>query len=247
MSMGSPQSEKTRGGGLGDGATEISNAGVLVYGEDGWRLMCWPHTYRRIEENLRSIKAQDKKTAADILSDIKLLQWSVQTDLQHEVFQEMYDLLEQKWINRGDDILSRLIDQFFTYMREQWVESHASNWWEGSHPWNVQHNGGLEACNGDIKRSHTFRKRLPVPKLFQKMETMLREWSLVDDSLLFSTSRLKVLELEGNLPMRTEGFEWLQKTDKPGHILKMAPGRHILRVGTVGPSQVSLDCFKLSI
>ena len=44
---------------MGDGAKEITKAGKEVFKDPGVRLMCWPHTYRNVNNHLCSIRAED--------------------------------------------------------------------------------------------------------------------------------------------------------------------------------------------
>ena len=48
---------------MGDGAKEFTNAGKEVFKDLGVRLMCWPHTYRNVNNHLSSIRAEDSVRA----------------------------------------------------------------------------------------------------------------------------------------------------------------------------------------
>ena len=40
---------------MGDGAREITKAGLEVFGNVGVRLMCWPHTYRNLLREMSAL------------------------------------------------------------------------------------------------------------------------------------------------------------------------------------------------
>ena len=111
-----------------------------------------------------------------------------------------------------------VLETFFKYVREQWVDSPTFRWYEGSHPYHVSNNQGLEGINKEIKAGHTFKRRCPLGNLFEIVARMLNEMSLEDDSALF-TSRLADLEGKPNsLKLKTEGYNWFRQnkmgTDK---------------------------------
>ena len=63
---------------MGDGAREITKAGLEVFGNVGVRLMCWPHTYHNL---LREMSSLGKSTKKDqLMSDIQNLQWSAHSE-----------------------------------------------------------------------------------------------------------------------------------------------------------------------
>ena len=113
---------------MGDGAREITKAGKEVFGEEGARLMCWPHTYRKIIPRLANLKKVNGKIQQELLHDIEFLQWSCHSK---HTFDVVFTLLErkylidnkQKYTAKENDVLG----DFFHYLREQWgTESHVS-------------------------------------------------------------------------------------------------------------------------
>ena len=83
---------------MGDGAREITKAGLEVFGNVGVRLMCWPHTYRNLLREMSSLGKSNKKLKDQLMSDIQDLQWSVHSE---ETFRVVFDLLESKYV-QGD-------------------------------------------------------------------------------------------------------------------------------------------------
>ena len=171
---------------MGDGAREITKAGKEVFGEEGARLMCWPHTYRKIIPRLANLKKVNGKIQQELLHDIKFLQWSCHSK---HTFDVVFTLLErkylidnkQKYTAKENDVLG----EFFLYFREQWgPESHVSRWYEGAHPWGPSHNQGIEGKNKSIKKDHTFKRRCPLGTFMEIVKRMVKEWSEEDDSLL---------------------------------------------------------------
>ena len=59
---------------MGDGAKEITKAGLEVFGAHGDRLMCWPHTYRNTYDHLLPLRKEDPSLADKVMSDIEFLQ-----------------------------------------------------------------------------------------------------------------------------------------------------------------------------
>ena len=120
---------------------------------------------------MKCVATFDKEVSKKILDDIEYLQWSV---LNEESFHKVYDLLENKYLDKYDDSLNEAISKFFSYMRSVWVESKQSRWFEAAHPWKVSNNQGVEGKNKDIKQSHTFRRRLDLGELFDVMLNMVK-------------------------------------------------------------------------
>ena len=103
---------------MGDGAHEISNAGDEVFGEEGVRLMCWPHVYRNVTPRLSQLRKINKVLADSVLEDIEFLQWSA----VNESFGELFDLLEKKY-TENENLSKQEVDElgvFFEYFRAQW-------------------------------------------------------------------------------------------------------------------------------
>ena len=127
---------------MGDGAKEITKAGEEIFGSDGVRLMCWPHTHRNIVPRMSGIRKLNKNLCQDLLNDVKMLQWSCHSQ---NTFEIVFDLLENKYLTekRTTRTEAEALSEFFTYFREQWGPgSPVSRWYEGAHPWHVFHNQG---------------------------------------------------------------------------------------------------------
>ena len=75
---------------MGDGAHEISNAGDEVFGEEGVRLMCWPHVYRNVTPRVSQLCKINKVLADSVLEDTEFFQWSLtslrKNTLKMEIF-----------------------------------------------------------------------------------------------------------------------------------------------------------------
>ena len=99
---------------MGDGAQEITNAGLEIFGDVGTRLMCWPHTYRNLVPRLSHLRRLNKTLADAVLEDIEFLQWSA----VNESFVTLFDLLfvGESFSPAEHDALCL----FFEYFRAQW-------------------------------------------------------------------------------------------------------------------------------
>ena len=209
---------------MGDGASEITKAGEEVYGDDGVRLMCWPHVYRNLVERMEGLKGVDKVLHKSLLDDIENMQWSCTSD---KTFATVFYLLEDKYKtgNYSFQVLS-LLDDFFSYFKEQWgPDSPVHRWYEGAHPWSVSNNQGIEGTNKAIKKDHTFKRRCPLGTFMNIVDRMVREWGDVDDSLLFG-SRLQFLEKDRDgLKTKTQGYQWMlaNKLRVADRIVKVDP------------------------
>ena len=97
---------------MGDGAREITRAGEEVFGEQGVRLMCWPHTYRNIVTRISALRNANKKLQQELLTDIQNLQWSVHSE---RTFVIVFDLLEEKYMKGSfPGAQLNLLKDFFT-------------------------------------------------------------------------------------------------------------------------------------
>ena len=122
--------------------------------------MCWPHVFRNINPYILKLKKINENLATELIRDIEDLQNLVTNE--HN-FRKAYGLLEQEYISKSSDIG---FTEFFQYFREQWVDSPVFRWWEGSHPWGISNNQGIEGLNKHIKESHTFKRRCPLGYFF---------------------------------------------------------------------------------
>ena len=108
---------------MGDGAREISKAGEAVFGQNGKRLMCWPHTYRNLVSKMAALRNHNQKLQQQLLQDIQDLQWSCHSE---KTFIVVFDLLEKKYVDGSHSVQEKiLLSNFFEYFRDQWgPESH---------------------------------------------------------------------------------------------------------------------------
>ena len=129
----------------------MTKAGFEVFSKDSTkRLMCWSHVHRNILPKLKSVTLHNKTVADNILKDIVYLQWSVLNDSS---FYKTFELLEKKHLNKFVDALNEVLVKFVSYLHEVWIDSQEHNWYEGSHPWQVSNNQGVEGKNKEIKTS----------------------------------------------------------------------------------------------
>jgi hypothetical protein len=78
------------------------------------------------------------------------------------------------------------LEDFFDYLKDGWGPlTEVSKFYAGAHPWHIIHNQGIEGKNRHIKKSHTFKARVSIGKLFDIIHRMLQQWSEQDDSILF--------------------------------------------------------------
>ena len=187
-----------------------------------WRLMCWPHTYRKIVSQLKAINGMSTTLGSKLLEDIVVLQWSVLTE---ESFFFVHELLETKYLSletceNNKDLLVQ-VKIFFVYFKKVWVNSKEYRWFEFANPWHVSHNQGLEGKNRDIKATHTIRNRMPLGRLIQVFKRMLHEWSLEDDGNLRLPRTAILHQAPDGLKLRTEGYECFKENSKPGDIIKI--------------------------
>ena len=217
---------------MGDGAKEITNAGVEVFSEDGIRLMCWPHVYRNLGPKLSQLRKINKSLAESVLEDIEFLQWAA----VKESFEYLFKLLEKKYVE-DSTLTDKERDEccmFFDYFREQWgPNSHVHRWYEAAYPWGIGSNQGIEGTNKAIKASHTFKRRAPLGTFMDIVGRMISEWSERDDTLL-NGRRMDMLSSDPNgLRLKTEGFQWW-KSQKIGtsKIFKVNPKDKFTILGT---------------
>ena len=110
--------------------------------------MCWPHVHRNVVPQLKSIKTISAKLGNEILADIVSMQSSV---LNEATFRKVYSQMEEKYKNldkcNNNTNLLALVTTFFDYFRATWVDSAEFAWYEGSNPWGVSNNQGVEGKN----------------------------------------------------------------------------------------------------
>ena len=204
---------------LADGDKAITKSLKQVFSNNIKRTMCWSHVFTNLKKKMAGIKGYNPKIAKEIENDIKDLQW---TAIDEETFDKAYYLLVNKWTEKTfDETLSTLIGAFFNdYFTAQWVESEVKYWFASSNPFHIGNNQGLEGKNNDIKKSHTFRRRLRIPALFECILNMVHEWSREDDQELFVGRNDKI-----ELKVKDAGYEWKRNNDKIGRILSVSSSR----------------------
>ena len=195
---------------MADGAWEITNAGKKVHGEEGTRLMCWSHAYRNVDLKLTSLRKLDKVLADRILDDIKNIQRKVTSESEFKV---VFMLLENKFMEEAyTPDVEVTMKAFFKYFRGQWgPNSHVFSWWEGAHPYHCSNNQGIEGTNKQIKRNHTYRRRLPLGEFFTTVDRMVMEYSEMDDSLLHGPRVNFVYHSRDGFKIQEEGYQYFVK------------------------------------
>lgn len=84
-------------------------------------------------------------------------------------FQMMTELFKKKWHS--------LEPNFIDYFQREWLGSHC-NWFEGVADYTPSTNNALESHNSIIKRTITFRKRLPLNQFLISMTQMTKQISI---------------------------------------------------------------------
>ena len=79
----------------------------------------------------------------------------------------------QKWSQLNESN----INNFLEYFRKEWVDSFNNGWYEGICYRVPSTNNGLEANNGAVKNTHTFRERAPLNQYLPKCKTMTKRLS----------------------------------------------------------------------
>ena len=87
-------------------------------------------------------------------------------------------------------------------------------WYEGSHPWSINNNQGIEGLNKQIKKSHTFKRRCPLANFMDIVSRMINEWSR-EPSILNKPRVETLFNPKDGLKLRTDGYQWL-KSNKAG-------------------------------
>ena len=169
--------------------------------------------FRNLQLHLNSIRARDKSLAKNIMADIEFLQWA---STSQETFHQNFELLEKKYENVEEPTLKVLVQAFFDYMREVWIESNEQHWYEASHPYASGNNQGIEGLNKEIKQSHTFRKLMPLGSFVETSIRLVHEMSLVDDSKLTKNRNEALFSHQNSLSLRTAGYSWfmMNKSDR---------------------------------
>ena len=181
--------------------------------------MCWPHVSRNVDKRLKVLKKESKNSNLDkeVKNDICHYQWAT-SDLE---LRTNFTSLKEKYTKSENSVKYNkseieALEKFFSYMEDQWgPDSDVSDWFQGSNPWNISQNQGIEGLNRHIKKSHTFKTRVSIGKLFEIIDRMLKEWSEKDDQILFK-HRLALVDedRQEGLKILTEGWKWAQKRRK---------------------------------
>ena len=167
--------------------------------------MCYAHVHTNVFSHLKSVTTQNKSVADSILRDFENLQWSV---LNEASFRKCFSLMEKKYLGQYDDILNGVLANFFLYMRKVWIDSTEFRWYEGSHPWLISNNQGIEGKNMAIKQSYTFRRKLELGELVSVLHNLVKDWSEEDDTILESCRLARLHGDKNSLALRTAGYQW---------------------------------------
>ena len=69
-----------------------------MFGDNGLRLMCWPHANRKIEEKLKPVSAVNKELSEKVLEDIQTFQWTT-TNTSFEKDFNALEVYQRKRVN----------------------------------------------------------------------------------------------------------------------------------------------------
>lgn len=141
---------------IADGADAIRNAFYLVFEKSAEiDIMCFAHVIR----NVRKRPFASKNNKPLIVDDIKKMQLAY----NKSEFEMMKKLFIEKW--------NKVEPDFVSYFQREWLGTH-SNWYEGAAHYTPSTNNALESHNAVIKRTITFRRRLPLGEFLNAMITM---------------------------------------------------------------------------
>lgn len=143
---------------IADGADAIRNGFFRAFPEGKVDIMCFVHVLRNVHRR----KFENNANRSLIINDIKEMR---KISIAEE-FKIVTSLFLQKWSEKESD--------FCAYFEKEWLGVH-SNWHYGVADYVPSHNNGQEGFNGIIKKTKTFRERLPLSQFF----TMVKE--LVED------------------------------------------------------------------
>ncbi len=124
---------------IGDASPAIIKGFEAVFGEGFIRIMCWVLAIMNMDRKMSKIA--DKKKHAEIRQDIVSLQLAISDGC----FQHAMRLFKNKWANCNGQI-----DEFLTYMQENWVEQNCL-WDEGAARHICQTDNCLEATDRVLK------------------------------------------------------------------------------------------------
>ena len=142
--------------------------------------MCWSHTYRCIKPKLAGLRKINKKLGDQVLDDIKEMQRLI---ISNDEFLVIWDLFLKKYMDGSFTREEQLeLAKFFNYCTTLWGPgSHVSNWWEGAHAFHTGNNQGIESRNNSIKEDFSYRERLPMSRMIEMNENVIRCFSQRDD------------------------------------------------------------------
>lgn len=82
-------------------------------------------------------------------------------------FEGIFDMMTKLFIEKWQQVEPNFVD----YFKKEWLGSH-SNWFKGAAQYTPSTNNALESHNATIKRTITFRRRLPLEEFLAAMITM---------------------------------------------------------------------------
>ncbi len=163
--------------------------------------MCWAHTERAIEIQLR--KLHDKKLADNILSDIR--------DIQHSHSFDVFALKNEFFFAKYKSLKNKNVDVFFKYYRKEWFESNLCGWYVGRSegPFVPSTNNGLESVNGKIKSKHKMRTRQVLRRFLGSFVKFFKRFSTSDfKEYVFDTSLTADAWINSSCYLKTKPKVW---------------------------------------
>ena len=93
---------------VADGAEQITNAFIKVYGPDYLRVMCWAHVERAVDKRLKLIN--NTKIEQEILGDI----YHIQISYSKDIFNFLISLFVDKWSKVNEPVINDFLEYFRT-------------------------------------------------------------------------------------------------------------------------------------
>ncbi|XP_043210565.1 uncharacterized protein LOC122375318 [Amphibalanus amphitrite] len=176
---------------VADCCEAISNAVEAVFPQ-AIRRSCWFHVKKAVDSRLRGAPEAIRKI---FLQDLANLQVCLTAAEFRWFGARMLEKWRRQWPTEDGERFCRYFST--TYLQR------FSVWSEGHDVASPSTNNGLEAFNGEIKKQHTMRERLPVGQFLVLSLTMVRHWSRD-----CGTRRVFSESLAISLDLHTRGFQW---------------------------------------